>query len=145
MWVVPERSRSRTPPDSFHLILARVPPPVATRQSSNTISGLYSNVWYHEGAGDLLGQEILLVETSSGLSAATILYEGSPDWPRAPDSLRRAGDTLFLWQPELLRRRELLDTAFVRHDTVFFSPNITLPLKTSLAQLFHGPPRFKCP
>jgi len=144
IWVVPERSRSRTPPDSFHLALSRIRPTVAIRRGSNSISGVYSNVWYHEGAGDLLGEEILLVEMSSGLSAATILYEGSPDWPRAPDSLRRVGDTVYLWQPELLQRRESPDTAIVRHDTVFYSPNLELPLKASLSQVLQSPPRFKC-
>ena len=137
------RKRSRTPPDSFRVMLARTPLP--EREGSTTMTGVYSDVWYHEGAGDLLGQEVLLFETPKGPEAVTILYGGGPDWPRGADSITRSGDTLAIWQKEPFHRGPPPDRAVLRGDTLsFFDEGPQLPRKHSLRSLFTGPPNFRC-
>ena len=138
------RERAHSPADSFHVALTRIPISLPQQEDSQAVSGLYSDVWYHEGTGDLLGQEVILLQTAQGLSAATILYEGSPDWPTAADSVGRVGDTLTLWQREPWHRGPPPDRAVLRHDTLSFRDGPQLPKKASLGDLFARPPRFRC-
>jgi len=141
-----QRQRSRTPADSFRVLLGLLPLPPPTTGPSKSLSGLYSDVWYHEGAGDLLGQEVLLLETGSSMRAVTILYGGGPGWPTAADSVVRSGDTLAIWQREPFHRGPPPDAAVLRGDTLsFFDGGPQLPRKHSLRDVFTGAPRFRCP
>ena len=40
------------------------------------ISGIYSNLYYHEEAGDLIGEEIMIIPSKEGYSALVQIAEG---------------------------------------------------------------------
>ena len=64
---------------------------VWAQQPQQRIAGIYSNLYYNEEGGDLLGMELLIIPKSSGYVACVQVAEGgSPDVVVVPVSIRGA-------------------------------------------------------
>ena len=53
--------------------------PVIAAEKSARITGIYSDLRYHEEAGDLLGTEIFIVYAAGGYTAFVQSAEGEPE------------------------------------------------------------------
>jgi hypothetical protein len=105
------------------------------------VSGLYSNMKYHEREGDLTGQEVLVIGIGPHPKMLITLYEGTPQGPFAVESLRVVGDTL----RAMFRAPDLEEFTYIRHTDALHTPDGTvLPRKAGLFEALRPKPQPPC-
>ena len=88
------RIRPKSVEDAEELILNRLNMNYAIGDNNAKVSGMYSNVKYIEESGDLVGKEVILIQTSEGLAGILTSYEGEPSDPYALTNAEVSGKSL---------------------------------------------------
>ena len=112
--------------------------------ASRLPSGVYGNVMYHQQTGDLLGNELVLIDGEDGTVVLTIEYGGAPDWPRMAQRAKLRGDSLAVWTKYPVRG-DTADAGLVKGDTIQFGPDFKMVRKATLEEFLTQPSRYRCP
>ncbi len=114
------------------------------RRPTGDVSGIYSNVSHHAQTGDILGNELLLIDGEDEVVVLTIIYAGGPDWPRLAERVELRGDSLWLWTRYPLRG-DTMDIGLVKGDTIQFGRDYKMAKRASLGAVFAQPSPYRCP
>jgi hypothetical protein len=106
------------------------------------VSGIYSSRAYNEHAGDLLGEEVLLLTSQQRVWAAITKYEGTPQGPFALSNIEWKNDSLsgVYGTPVPMRALKIV----LRSDTLQLSDGTMLPKRHDLSTLLTPGPSHHC-
>lgn len=85
--------------NSFKVKLEKITPDSVFYARNSDIGIIFSDVYYNDEGGDLLGDEVLMLHTSNGLKILLTCVEGEPSGPYFASNITEKGDTIFFSIP----------------------------------------------
>lgn len=119
---------------SFKVKFERITPDSVSYARNSDIGIIFSDIYYNDEGGDLLGDEVLMLHTSNELKVLLTCAEGEPSGPYFASNVIEKGDTILFSIPsrsndsifKMIRKGKTAE--LYRHSNGFKTPT-TLKLK----------------